>query len=578
MTFPELLGQYLQELDCTGKELAEISGIDPSVISRYRSGARFPLVDSDSFERLCYGLSALAEERNRPDIFEPDGVRESLLSVLPHSEIELESSLEKLRLLMRLAGVSQRGLAQGMHLDSSTVSRVLSGEHAPRSIDEFFHGATQHILDTASDRLPELGELTGIAPEELGDPKRGVSALYEWVTLEGFSPKSVSQPIHGFLQNLDDFDLNEYIHAIHFDELKVPTAPFQLPTSHTATGLKDMMDTELNFLKATVLSRSTHPVLIYSDMPMEKMAKDAEFPKKWMFGMAAMLKKGLRLNMIHNVNRPFREMMLGLEAYVPMYMTGQIAPYYLPEPPSKTFHHLLEVSGAAALSGEAIVGRHERGRYYLTKSREEIRYYQNRAEDLLARSKPLMDIFTHEREAELRDYLTRETQKPGHFHAVLSTLPLFTLSDELLERILKKNKVSQENQERISSYARSQRELFFSLPAGSSLTVKIPTLSKEEFANSPMTLSLSELFYEADVFYTWEDYQEHLALAEQFAAQREGIEIVGSRPVFRNIQILSKIGAWSIVSKNRSPSIHFVMRHPKLVNAIEQFAPPVVEE
>ena len=52
-----------------------------------------------------------------------------------------------------------------------------------------------------------------------------------------------------------------------------------------------MMESELDFLKATVLSKSMHDVTMYSDMPMEEMAKDADFPKKWMFGMAMLLKK-----------------------------------------------------------------------------------------------------------------------------------------------------------------------------------------------------------------------------------------------------------------------------------------------
>ena len=85
----------------------------------------------------------------------------------------------------------------------------------------------------------------------------------------------------------------EYIRAIHFDELKVPSVPFQLPTSKSYFGLNQMMESELDFLKATVLSKSFEPVTMYSDMPMEEMAKDPEFPKKWMFGMAMMLKKGL---------------------------------------------------------------------------------------------------------------------------------------------------------------------------------------------------------------------------------------------------------------------------------------------
>lgn len=89
-----------------------------------------------------------------------------------------------------------------------------------------------------------------------------------------------------FLEKLDGFDLNEYIRAIHFDEIKVPTIPFQLPTARTYTGLSEMMTCELDFLKATVLSKSQAPVIMYSDMPMEEMAKDPEFPKKWMYGWA----------------------------------------------------------------------------------------------------------------------------------------------------------------------------------------------------------------------------------------------------------------------------------------------------
>ena len=42
-----------------------------------------------------------------------------------------------------------------------------------------------------------------------------------------------------FLHTLNDFDLNEYIEAIHFNELKVPTAPFQLPVTRNYFGLKE---------------------------------------------------------------------------------------------------------------------------------------------------------------------------------------------------------------------------------------------------------------------------------------------------------------------------------------------------
>lgn len=101
-----------------------------------------------------------------------------------------------------------------------------------------------------------------------------------------------------------------------------------------------MKQGELNFFKGTVLSKSKEDIFMCSDMPMEDMAKDIDFGKKWMFAIAMCLKKGHHLNIIHNLDRPFNEMMLGLESWIPIYMTGQISPYYLSNLKNNIYNHL----------------------------------------------------------------------------------------------------------------------------------------------------------------------------------------------------------------------------------------------
>ena len=71
---------------------------------------------------------------------------------------------------------------------------------------------------------------------------------------------------------MDEFNLDDYIRVIHFNELKVPTAPLQLPGSKNYFGLKEMMNSELDFLIATILSKSQEDVIMYSDMPIEVMS------------------------------------------------------------------------------------------------------------------------------------------------------------------------------------------------------------------------------------------------------------------------------------------------------------------
>ena len=97
-----------------------------------------------------------------------------------------------------------------------------------------------------------------------------------------FSTNSVpsNNKIDKFLNNLDNFDLDKYIKAIHFDEMKVPFVPFYKSGSKTYYGIEEMKQGELDFFKATVLSKSKDNIFMCSDIPMEDMAKDIEFGKK----------------------------------------------------------------------------------------------------------------------------------------------------------------------------------------------------------------------------------------------------------------------------------------------------------
>ena len=63
-----------------------------------------------------------------------------------------------------------------------------------------------------------------------------------------------------------------------------------MPLSKTYYGTEEMKAAEIDFLKATALSKSKERVFI-SDMQMDDMAEDMDFSKKYMFGLAAMLKK-----------------------------------------------------------------------------------------------------------------------------------------------------------------------------------------------------------------------------------------------------------------------------------------------
>ena len=465
-------------------------------------------------------------------------------------------------------------LAKALSFDPSYISKILSGQRKPAHIDEFTQNVASFVSRNCTDEshIRRLSALLGRDETALENPRERCGAIVTWL---GTNTEKNSDPISGFLDKMDAFCLDDFIRAIHFDDIKLPTVPFQLPGTKNYYGIQDMMASELDFMKATVVSKSMKDCILYSDMPMEEMAKDPEFPKKWMFGRAMMLKKGLRLHIIHDVNRPFHEMMLGLESYIPMYMTGQIAPYYLPVTQGSVFNHLLNVSGAAALEGNAIAGHQSSGKYTLYKSKDDIQHFRMRAEQLLKKAEPLMDIYRSDRKAEF-DAQTELLWTEGDRHVVNCSLPLFTIAPELLEQILRRVSLSETDKEQIRRYRAGYLSMAEKLLTVSKVTLVLPKLSEEQFAETPLNLALSELFIETDVPYRYEEYRAHLEQTCAFAQTFPNLTLqFDVKPPFRNISYTVVANRHVIVSKNKYPAIHFIIHHRKMVQAFQNFIPPV---
>ena len=575
MEFKDKINEYIKILDCSAKDLAESSNLSAATISRYRSGERIPVADTQNFTYLIEGIVKIAKNKGISGITK-ESVNVSLSKLAKDNNINAKRLQDNFSTLLTVLPISISEISKFLNYDSSYISRIRNGQRRPSNLQDFALGIANFVGRRYKDESEKeiVAHLIGCKIEDISSEKNYVDYITNWLINGDNNPKNC---LTSFLSKLDEFNLDEYISAIHFDKLKVPSAKFQLPISKSYFGLKEMMNSELAFLKATVFSKSKEPVIMYSDMPMGEMAKDPDFPKKWMFGMAMMLKKGLHLNQIHNIDRSFEDMMLGLESWIPMYMTGQISPYYLNGIQNNVFSHFLKVSGTVALTGEAINGYHSEGKYYLTKNKEEVYYYKRRAERLLSKALPLMKIYKKDSENAYNTFLQVDSKTEGCRRTILSALPLYTATDELIDKILRKNNIL--NEEKIKEYVINQRKMIDEILKHDTITEEIPILTEEEFKQFPMTLSLSGMFFEKDIFYSWEDYQKHLYLIREYEKSHVNYIVKENfNSAFRNIQIVIHEGKWVILSKNKTPAIHFLIQHPKMINAFENMIIQVIED
>ncbi len=567
MKFSDLLNKYLEEFNCSSKKISELTNISPSVISRYRSGQRTPEVDSIQVETIINVLFELSDKK-----YQKEDIKNSIINSLRKDSFNYENFSKNLNDLINLLKINLKDMSKYTLYDSSHISRIRYGKTKPSEPIEFSKKTINYIINKYNSE-EDIKKLSNLLGKDLN-----INNLNEH--LLNFLTDSKNKPndkIEKFLTNLDNFNLNDYIKAIKFDELKIPNIPFYITKTKSYYGIEEMKKGELDFFKGTVLTKNNN-VFMCSDMPMEDMAKDVEFGKKWMFGIACMLKKGIHLDIIHNLDRPFNEMMLGLESWIPIYMTGQITPYYFKDIKTNIYQNLTYTSQTLALAGESINGFHNKGKYYLTNNKKEVEYYQEKAKNLLKKASPLMEIYKEENVDSYNNFLNNYYEIYEPRTRFLSSLPLFTISNTLLTSILKRNNINEDDINKILDYKINLTLNYNNILNKTSLYDNIPSLTKKEFENNKPHLLLSDIFYNKKITYTYEEYMSHLKETEDFSKKHSNYKLNKlSFLTFKNITVTILGKELVIISKEENPTIHFIIRHSKLINAISNFKPIVNE-
>ena len=577
MNFQECLNNYIIQIRCNGKELARNSKISETVISWYRKGERAPSADSEYLKKLSDGIIKTVAEKGIRD-FKADKVLQTLRESLEDNRDEPAFNSQKLDILLRDLDINISRIAAFLHYDPSYLSKIRTGKRNPAHQQQFIEKICEYVASNYKDEQDrkKVTYLIQCNEDEITDSSLYRKKLREW--LSSSKPEDVDY-VSGFLRKVDSFNLDDYIRVIHFDSFKVPKVPFQLPVSRHYYGLKEMREGELDFLKHTVLSKSMKPLYICSDMPVEDMAADKDFAKKYMFGLAMVLKKGLHIHIIHDVERPMKDMMLGLENWVPLYMTGQISPYYLKGVQNRVYSHLHYCSGQVAMTGDCISGHHDLAHYYLTSRKEEVSISQKNMEFLLKKAHPLMDIYREERKKELYAALIENAGKEGRRRRVLAVPDLGVLPKKLLEEILERNHVSADDKTTIIEYYRRDRECLETVLKHSIVEDEVSEICEEEYGKYPPVLPIAECFLEKDIHLTYEEYLACIKAGREYAKANENYQFNLTKiKGFHNIQITCFEGKWCMISKNRAPAIHFVIHHPKLRYALENMVLPIRDD
>ena len=244
-------------------------------------------------------------------------------------------------------------------------------------------------------------------------------------------------------------------------------------------------------------------LLLYSDEPMDWMAGDRDYFALWASLMVACVKNGVRIKIIHNVDRAGPEIIDAIQGWFPLYISGTIEPYVFTRPRNARFCHTVFLHrGRACIHAFSPTGAADRWYDYLTE-KPKLDALEREYETMLSAASPFLKTYPA---AMGGDFLRFRMDRKGDQTYLLSGPPVATMPEGLLERMLSRAEISPETRRDVLGIYRDIRKRFAARLEQSSVNMILcPASGRSRQVN--FSLDLVDLSLD----YTPEEYGEHLA-------------------------------------------------------------------
>ena len=128
-----------------------------------------------------------------------------------------------------------------------------------------------------------------------------------------------------------------------------------------------------------------------------------------------------------------------------------------------------------------------------TTNNKEIKYYKEKENLLLKKAIPLMNIYRKEQMEEYKLFLLNDSKINGDRKKIFSSLPLFTINNELLIKILKKKNIPDNDIKNILSFKKEEKNIRLIIN-NNEINDIIYKLNIEDFQKD-IYISLENMFY-----------------------------------------------------------------------------------
>ncbi len=579
--FSERLNKILTLLDVTSGDFARFAGCDKSYISRMTSGARIPKNGGAGAWRIVDGIYSCADEKGKTagicelisckEQNSADAIKAQIMAWLydgedaapkkpkpPKDKVPYRVFGEKLDTVMELAEISNIRLGNLVNIDTSYISRFRNGLRSPKSNSHTMDAICTALLHRLGEqnKMKQLAALLKADPDALTDEEEAFMLFHDW--LYDTEKTDSSSVIEKLLENIDTFSLDAKTPLPSFEEVAA-TVKCEDTVYFGSAGLQNAV---IRFL-ASVISGGGKELYLYSDQNMNWLT-DPAFRIKWAALMLGCVQKGIKIHVIHNVDRDVSEMIEAIISWLPLYMSGMIRSYYCKKQKNSRFSNTIFLCpGVACIKGSNVIGTEDQsGEYRYDTDPEILEIHQAAFRGLLDDAKQLVRIFGN-----LESEGLIHTGNSG-VTVLGTTLPLATMPKETLVSILERCGADETVKNRAFSVWDSRKRLLADTLSGSFVHECIPVADEESLFSNKVSADIPGI----TVTYTPKEYAEHIrnimALSEENPQYR--FYALPDAP-FDNTQIVL-FDDLVTVSRLNTPQVTFLISHPAMYEAFTAYA------
>ena len=296
---------------------------------------------------------------------------------------------ERLDILMKITDTGNSSLGRGISFDPSYISKMRRGVRNPPKNSEFLDSVCSFFERKITEKKKEkvVSDIILKGMPLPSERKERITLIRSWLLDEDEDREYITDiisSVSGYASDAPSFAVTGR---------KNDTETGNVVSFYY--GNEGKREAVLKFLeKISEEPGKVRKILLFSNENMEWMYESAPFMKKWSAALKEVTSKGIKIKIIHSIQRDLNEMTVAIKKWMPLYLTGLIEPYYCPRIRDQIYRRTIFVApGHSAITSTSIADDTEEMVNMLFYDKKAIKAFEKEFNNYLSVCRPLMNVY-----------------------------------------------------------------------------------------------------------------------------------------------------------------------------------------